>query len=139
MFKLVSEFKPTGDQPYGILFGVIELVLIWLSIYFFPAIGILMIAMFFIFLIYLEKSRRQYVTIDPFQIVRTIIINDRTPGNSLYEKREQYFYITIYGDIEYREKYYDMATEKYKKINHIKIYRGLKYENEFIKALKQKI
>lgn len=103
------------------------------------------------YLRYNLKSRRQYVTIDPFQIVRTIIIDDRTPGNSLYEKRTQYFYIneftnykinyfyiTIYGNIDYREKCYDTIAEKYKKINHIKIYRGLKNENEFIEFLKRR-
>ena len=38
---------------YGIIFGVIELVLICIGTYIFPPIGLLVIVMFFIFMVYL--------------------------------------------------------------------------------------
>lgn len=135
---------------YFIRFGIIELILLTLSIFFVPA---LIIVVLFLSVAHFVICFNQTVTLDPFQIVKNSEIVDGTPTLKHSEKTEKYYYInemknykmnymfiTIYGNIDYRVKHNSNGAyeEKTYAKDKVRIHRTLKNEKVFLQALEKK-
>lgn len=132
-------------------FGIIELLLMIVSIFLFAPIFVLFL---FMSIIHFCSCFKQTITLDPFQVERKYQDKGGIGPDRISEKTEKYYYInemtrykknymfiTIFGDIEYRKKHNIDGTyeDNVNKVNSIKIYRVLKNEKEFIESLDQKL
>lgn len=131
-------------------FGIIELALMIISIFLFAPLFVLFL---FLSIIHFVLCLKQIVTLEPFQVERKYQDKGGIGSERISERTEKYYYInemtgykkkylfiTIFGDIEYRKKHNINGTyeDNVKKVNAVKIYRGLKNEQEFIDALDKK-
>lgn len=132
-------------------FGIIELVLMIISIFLFAPLFVLFL---FLSIIHFCLCFNQTITLDPFQVERKYKNEGGIGPDRISEKIEKYYYINemtkyeknymfiiIFGDIEYKKKYNLNGTyeEIVNKRNSVKIYRSLKNEKEFIEALNKKL